>query len=75
MAENDRIDFPEEVKEVKSNSVEEPAPDAEDSKIVVVEQSRPVGLPQIAMRNMIQAPGNCPPGYMMDAEGKCREVF
>ncbi|VVC92650.1 unnamed protein product [Leptidea sinapis] len=29
----------------------------------------------VGMRNMIITPSNCPPGYQMDADGVCREVF
>ncbi|XP_045785877.1 uncharacterized protein LOC123881224 [Maniola jurtina] len=70
MAENDRIVFPDEVdgakakvaeetKETTTNSIEEP----------------PIEASTIQLRNMIQVPGNCPPGQKMGADGICRDVF
>lgn len=67
---NERVVYPDELEEIKSNSIEEPpaepATDATD---------KDTSNPNVRNRNMIQAPANCPPGYKMGADGKCREVF
>ncbi|XP_039747431.1 uncharacterized protein LOC120624769 isoform X2 [Pararge aegeria] len=69
MADNDRIVFPDEVDDVKAKVVEE----TKETKTNSIEE--PPVEPETALRNMIQVPGNCPPGQKMGADGVCRDVF
>lgn len=71
MADSDRIVYPDEVEEVKEETIEpktvEKSEAAPETPVVVA--------PTNQMRNMISVPSNCPPGFKMGADGVCREVF
>lgn len=73
MADSDRIVFPDEACDIKAAA----AAAAEDktSGGDTNTLDTPPEEVNITMRNVIQAPSNCPPGYQMGADGVCREVF
>lgn len=72
MADKDRVVFPDEVENVKAKVAEE----TKETTINTVEEPAATDVePNVELRNMIQVPPNCPPGYKMGADGVCREIF
>lgn len=67
----ERVTYPDEVEAAKKEAAAQKnsGPDA------VVEGPADVQQVELVNRNFIQTPGNCPPGFKMGADGKCREVF
>ncbi|XP_046965395.1 uncharacterized protein LOC124533885 [Vanessa cardui] len=72
MADSNRIVFPDEVDEVKAKVVTESQ--ATNTNTVEEVPEAPVEV-DVATRNMIVAPPNCPPGQKMGADGVCRDIF
>ncbi|XP_073943479.1 uncharacterized protein [Choristoneura fumiferana] len=75
MADSDRVVFPDEVADEKAKAAEAQGATGGDKNSVEEAPEEVTPNPNIAMRNVIQAPYNCPPGYTMGADGVCREVF
>lgn len=68
---NDRIVYPDEV-EIEKNKKPGKVENIEGNSL---EEPTEVQKVTVTSRNMIQVPGNCPPGFQMGSDGKCREVF
>lgn len=71
MADTDRVVYPDEVDDIKATAA---AVNPENGDSNSVEET-PAEVPEVKNRNMIVAPGNCPAGYQLDANGVCRQVF
>lgn len=74
MADNeDRIVYPDEVEAVKEAA--KPT-DVQSGDSNSVEESMPTtGTIEIASRNVVVVPPNCPPGFVRGKDGVCRQVF